>query len=493
MNSVNQIIRQTQRGLLYKDGQLVRWLGPGRHVYRGWFAEYTATVIELDKGWIEATPELRAIVPDADADELHVRANQLAIVTIDGEPTGCLEPGRYLLWRQRADVRAWVIETDGILADVPERFVSLIPHGRLRTLYVAESQRGVLYVDSKATAWLEPGRHDVWARDRLISMTTLAIDSDVQTIEALAELGELVPEHEATTLDVPQGQLAIVSRDGRPVRAAAPGRYLLWQGRRRVTATLYSTEGLRTQVPRDQWGLLGATLVRQVVVRPFERGVLYVDGERVEVLEAGTHAFNVVGRDVVVHTVEMRERESQIQGQELMTADKVTLRVNLIVTWRVVDALASVEAQTNLDGAIYSEAQMSARRYIAGLSVDELLEGRREASEHMLERLADRAARWGVEVTQIDLKDVILPGEMKTLLNRVIEAEKKAAANVIMRREETAATRSQANTAKMLEANPTLMRLKELEAVREIAAEVGSVQIIAGTDGLLERFRLTDG
>ena len=81
---------------------------------------------------------------------------------------------------------------------------------------------------------------------------------------------------------------------------------------------------------------------------------------------------------------------------------------------------------------------------------------------------------------------------MKTLLNRVIEAEKKAAANVIMRREETAATRSQANTAKMLEANPTLMRLKELEAVREIAAEVGSVQIVAGTDGLLERFRLTD-
>lgn len=491
MTSVNQIIRQTQRGLLYKDGQLVRWLGPGRHVYRGWFAEYEVTVVDLERGWIEATPELRAVVPEAEADDLHVKANQLAIVTVDGEPTACLEPGRYLLWRQRADVRAWVVETDGYLADVPERFVSLIPHGRLRTLYVGESQRGVLYVDSKAVAWLAPGRHDVWSRDRQVVMTTLAIDADVQAIESLAELDALVPEHEATTLVVPQDHLAVVARDGRPMRAVAPGRYLLWQGRREVTATLYPTDGLRVEVPRNQWGLLGDPLAHQVVVRPFERAVLYVDGRRVEVLEAGAHAFNAVGRQIAVHAVDMRERETQIQGQELMTADKVTLRVNLIVTWRVTDALASVESQTNLDGAIYSEAQMSARRYIAGLSVDELLEGRREASDRMLERLAERAARWGVEVTQIDLKDVILPGEMKTLLNRVIEAEKKAAANVIMRREETAATRSQANTAKMLEANPTLMRLKELEAVREIAAEVGSVQIVAGTDGLLERFRLS--
>jgi regulator of protease activity HflC (stomatin/prohibitin superfamily) len=356
---------------------------------------------------------------------------------------------------------------------------------------VGESQRGVLYVDSKAVAWLAPGRHDVWSRDRQVTMTTLAIDADVQAIESLAEVDALAPEHEATTLVVPQDHLAVVARDGRPVRAVAPGRYLLWQGRREVTATLYPTDGLRVEVPRNQWGLLGEPLVRQVVVRPFERAVLYVDGRRVEVLEAGAHAFNAVGRQIAVHAVDMRERETQIQGQELMTADKVTLRVNLIVTWRVTDALASVESQTNLDGAIYSEAQMSARRYIAGLSVDELLEGRREASDRMLERLAERAARWGVEVTQIDLKDVILPGEMKTLLNRVIEAEKKAAANVIMRREETAATRSQANTAKMLEANPTLMRLKELEAVREIAAEVGSVQIVAGTDGLLERFRLS--
>ncbi len=85
MTSVNQIIRQAQRGLLYKDGQLVRWLGPGRHVYRGWFAEYEVTVVDLERGWVAATPELRAIVPESEADDLHVKANQLAIVTVDGE------------------------------------------------------------------------------------------------------------------------------------------------------------------------------------------------------------------------------------------------------------------------------------------------------------------------------------------------------------------------------------------------------------------------
>ncbi len=90
----------------------------------------------------------------------------------------------------------------------------------------------------------------------------------------------------------------------------------------------------------------------------------------------------------------------------------------------------------------------------------------------------------------MDLKDVVLPGEMKTLLNQVIEAEKRAAANVILRREETAATRSLANTAKLLESNPTLLRLKELESWKEIAATVGNVTVVASPQQLLGQLSL---
>ena len=91
--------------------------------------------------------------------------------------------------------------------------------------------------------------------------------------------------------------------------------------------------------------------------------------------------------------------------------------------------------------------------------------------------IGPRIAGWGAEVTSVDLKDLILPGEMKTILNQVIEAEKRAAANVILRREETAATRSLANTAKLLEQNPVLVRLKELESLERLAEKVGSVTV----------------
>jgi hypothetical protein len=82
----------------------------------------------------------------------------------------------------------------------------------------------------------------------------------------------------------------------------------------------------------------------------------------------------------------------------------------------------------------------------------------------------------------VGVKDVVLPGEMKTLLNRVIEAEKEAAANVILRREETSATRSLVNTARLMADQPILMRLKELEAMKEIAGQIKDVRVVVGSE-----------
>ncbi|MEO8702377.1 MAG: slipin family protein, partial [Kofleriaceae bacterium] len=82
------------------------------------------------------------------------------------------------------------------------------------------------------------------------------------------------------------------------------------------------------------------------------------------------------------------------------------------------------------------------------------------------------------------VKDVILPGEMKVLLNKVIEAEKAAAANVIMRREDAAATRNMANTAKVIAENPVLMRLKELETMKDIAGQIDEIKLVMGAEGM---------
>jgi regulator of protease activity HflC (stomatin/prohibitin superfamily) len=131
-----------------------------------------------------------------------------------------------------------------------------------------------------------------------------------------------------------------------------------------------------------------------------------------------------------------------------------------------------------------------ARRWVAGATVDQLLERRNDARSTMRAELGERAERWGVAVLEIDLKDIVLPGEMKTILNQVIEAEKRAMANGILRREETAATRSLMNTAKLLEQSPMLLRLKELEAYKEIAERIDQMTVIAAPQDLAARFSL---
>ena len=85
----------------------------------------------------------------------------------------------------------------------------------------------------------------------------------------------------------------------------------------------------------------------------------------------------------------------------------------------------------------------------------------------------------------IGVKDIILPGDMKELLGRVVEAEKAAQANVIRRREETNATRSLLNTAKVMESNAVALRLKELETLEKVTEKVGNLSVYGGLDGVL--------
>lgn len=92
----------------------------------------------------------------------------------------------------------------------------------------------------------------------------------------------------------------------------------------------------------------------------------------------------------------------------------------------------------------------------------------------------------GVAVRSVGVKDVILPGEMKVLLNQVVEAEKSAQANLIKRREETAATRSLLNTARLMDENPTLMRLKELETLEKVTEKIDKLTVFGGLEGVLK-------
>ena len=346
-----------------------------------------------------------------------------------------------------------------------------------RIVTIPETERALLLRAGRAVRWLEPGVHWLWEFGQV---EVRRIDVDKGFVRLTPELTRVMPPHAADVLDVPENHRALVRREGLAFVVLTPGRWALFRERHPLEAELVSTEPVfATSVPQTFVPLMQPSTLREIAVEAWERAVLMIDGQVHDVLAPGRHRVFVEGRSVAHHLVDLRERELAIPGQEVMTADKASIRATLIVRHRVTDALRATTATDDLRGALHTEAQLVARRWIAGHTLDQLLERRHEAARDMRAELSARAEAWGVEVAGLDLKDLILPGDMRTILNQVLEAEKRASANVILRREETAATRSLANTAKLLAESPTLMRLKELEAWKDIAERVGHISVVA--------------
>jgi len=135
--------------------------------------------------------------------------------------------------------------------------------------------------------------------------------------------------------------------------------------------------------------------------------------------------------------------------------------------------------------ALYRELQFALRAVVGTRTLDELLENKSLIDEGVNSQVRARLDGSGLVLENVGVKDIILPGEMKTILAQVVEAEKSAQANVIRRREETAATRSLLNTAKVMEENPTALRLKELETLERVAERIDKITVFGGLDSVL--------
>lgn len=293
----------------------------------------------------------------------------------------------------------------------------------------------------------------------------------------------------AQFLNLAETQRALVWIDGRLAAVLGAGLFGLWNGPRQVRVELHEAAALRFARP-DLESILrhpsASAQLEAVEVPEGKAGALYVNGAFTEVLPAGRHAFWKHAAKVKVQLVEAREQTLDLSGQEILTQDKVTLRLNAVVAYQVVDVRRALETSADAAQALYREAQLILRQEVGARSLDALLADKAELAGRVAEALARRAEAFGLRLHSFGVRDLILPGEMKTLLNQVIEAQKAAEANVIKRREETAAMRSQLNTAKLMAENPVLMRLRELETL-EAVAKTTNLHVISGEDGLALR------
>jgi regulator of protease activity HflC (stomatin/prohibitin superfamily) len=351
-------------------------------------------------------------------------------------------------------------------------------------------EMGLHFRDGEFRGLLEPGRYwffDPLGRVRVQIAPQRPAWLVHEKLEEIVKSGALCDR--ALVLDLKDYERALVWIDGRFSHVLPPGLYAYWTTFSTVRAERIDARSVRLVHP-DLPVILQSAMVERVqeciTVAAGHVGAWFRDGSLAEVLPAGRHAFwkNVAETKVV--PIDMRALMLDVAGQEIMTADKVTLRLNALVSYRVADARLAVTVSDDFRQALYRETQLVLRAVVGSRELDSFLADKDGVVGELEDRIRRRVTPTGLELITVGIRDVILPGEMKDLLNKVTEAKKAAEANLIVRREETAAMRSQANTAKLLQDNPTLMRLRELEALEKVAAS-SKLNVVLGEKGLTER------
>jgi len=363
----------------------------------------------------------------------------------------------------------------------------LTGHARVTLM---ETERMLVLHKGRIDTILGPGEHRIKTADTLREVHNL---DRVRFVSPYADVlmrdhPELAADH-VVAFRAPEDGVLVIERDGVPFEVLMPDtRVLLLRDAGPWEAHEFGL-GDTLELPMT----LAKRLVRRGMTTHFATsevaeghvGLLTIDGVRKAVLEPGTYAFWRVGRHVNVRQVDMRLRVHDVTGHEILTRDKVTVRVNLTAEFRVTDPVLASTIVKDFEDSLHRAIALAFRKLIGGVTLDTLLAEKIGLGDTAMTTLRAEMAAIGIELGEVALKDVILPGDMRELLNAVVAAEKEAEANVIRRREETNATRSLLNTAKVMADNPVMLRLKELEALETIAGKVDRLTVHNGTAGLM--------
>lgn len=365
----------------------------------------------------------------------------------------------------------------------------------IKRVVIGDGERGLVYRNRQFEAvlmpgvhrWLDPRRqvevvvHDIRNPEyagRDVDTLIAALGGRVDTLFVLADLGT--------------DEVGLVLKNGKLDDVLEPGtRKLYWRGLLPVQVQRVPLDDNLVVVPDvaarlRQLGLLSKLAVTLEV--PVESaGLLFVDNTLRQVLGAGSYAFWNFRKNVAVEVIELRVQSLEVSGQELLTRDKVSLRVNLAASLRVTDPVAARTRVAKYGDYVYRELQYGLRKAVSAKTLDELLGDKASLDADIFAWVRGRVSDLGIEILGVGVKDVILPGEMKDILNSVVQAEKAAQANVIRRREEANATRSLLNTARLIEDSPVLMRLKELEALEKVTEKIDTLTVFGGLDGVLKQ------
>ncbi len=353
----------------------------------------------------------------------------------------------------------------------------------IRRVLVGDQERVLVIRKGRFERVLVPGEYWLFGA---------GVDVERRNVSEMVYTGAWAPyivnEPCFTVAETTDTQVAVVAFEGKLTQWIGPGRRVLyWKGPIEVRAEVFDVRE-NVEIPAALIAAL-TRLGRDVpavftVVDEGKTGLLFVDGKLVRTLAPGTYGFWTAAGAVRVDQIDLRLQTLEIPGQEILTKDKVSIRVNVWAEYRVTDAMTAKTAVKDYAEHLYRAVQLAVRQTLGQRTLEEILADKTAIDEKVAGEVRSEMEAFGVRVGGMALKDIVLPGEMREILNQVVTAEKQAQANLIRRREETAATRSLLNTAKLMEDNPLLVRLKELETLEKVAEKVGKITVHGGFEGL---------
>lgn len=364
----------------------------------------------------------------------------------------------------------------------------------MKKMIINENQKGFLFKDGRFVKLLEAGKYYIFG-DREVEVVSLGAMAASKRCELDTLLANRAVAEQTTVVEVADQELALHFVNGKFSAVLPRGRYAFWTVVDRHTFQLVdiSTPEVGKEVPEYIFARLPQTVYTKVEVAEYQRARLYFNRKLVRILEPGTYYFWKNDIRVEAELVDTRLTQMNITGQEIMTQDKVALRVNFVCNYRITDYVKVLTQIDDYAGQMHVAAQLALRDYVGKYKLDDILANKEEMSRFVFGRLKEKEKELFVEITDAGVKDIILPGEIRDIMNTLLAAEKRAQANVITRREEVASTRSLLNTAKLMEENKTLYKLKELEYVERICENVGNISLNGSGDVLSQLMSLMRG
>ncbi|WP_207492016.1 slipin family protein [Aridibaculum aurantiacum] len=350
-------------------------------------------------------------------------------------------------------------------------------------------QVGLVFRNGVYEKMLTEGKYWFWGDER-VEIYDRALPF-IPTVELNILLQDPALAEQLIVVDVTEQQIVLQYVNGLLKQVLTAGRYAFWKGVIDYRFVYADISKIEITEDIDRATLLSKVVsphVRAYTVESYEKAVLFVDGKYAQQLPSGIYLWWRNSIPITVGKVDTRQQQAEINGQEILTRDKAGLRVNAFAQYVVTDIEKALLENKEYDRQLYVVFQLALREYIGTMTLDELLEKKEAIAPVILQNVAANAAALGVQVTGFGIKDIILPGEVKDIMNQVLIAEKKAQANTIMRREETASTRSLLNTAKLMEDNQMLWKLKEMEYVEKIAEKINSISV-SGNGVLIDQLR----